>query len=107
MTENEFKKICNRYVGKFGNDEWGFHFENINLITSFYDTGKICKQKKVLCTVTLNNKGFVDVYEKTYEILGGRSRCDVTETVLVEMLKDYNFQLKEKSIFDLLEENKI
>lgn len=114
MTRDEFKEICNQYVGKLIEDKNSIVFSNENLLEYSYndyneETEKIeykTKKRKVLCTFEIKDDLFM-YEEKTCEILGGGSgnmKWWTTEK-LKELLERYGFvKIKNKTIdiFDFI-----
>lgn len=109
MTKEEFKQVCNDYVGtlKEVNDEYNqIIFTNQNRLITYYDNGEVCHDKKVECEIYLGVKGNIGAYEETGGIIGGVGCPPAysTKEVLIQLLKRYNFQkikAKQLSIFDL------
>lgn len=89
-----FKKIASQYECKITEKEDCIEITANNLITSYYESGKIYKQKVVPCFLGLkqygNHENFYG-HEKTHEILGGFATTFTEERFLKE-LKRYNFK---------------
>ena len=102
MTFDEFREITSNYVGKLQEGVNPFSkkpyicFSNVNLLTSYYNNGTICKQEKVYCEIKLNvyDHGIaLTGYEQTYAIKGGFS-TEATIKQLEYNLQRYNFTKK-------------
>lgn len=106
MTKEEFKQTCSNYIGSFKEENGKIRFYNNNRLVVHYSNGEVWVDKKVYCEISLDEKGSLTGYEKTYEILGGFGRAIDSSTIdeLKRQLDRYQFQkikVKQLSIFDL------
>ena len=90
----QFKEIASGYKGEIKEDGERLFIENKNTITSYYQSGEIHRQEKVLCRVGIWGKSlFAD--EKTCQILGGMLGVDFSPDILIRYLEKYGFAKKD------------
>ena len=91
---NKFIEIASNYIGEIKEEGERIWIENKNKITSYYQSGEIHRQERVLCKVGLwGNSLFAD--EKTCAILGGAFGIDFSPDLLESYLKRYGFEEEE------------
>lgn len=106
MTKEEFKQTCSNYIGNFKEEGGEIKFYNNNRLVVHYANGEVWVDKKVYCEISLTERGSLNGYEQTYEILGGFGMPSACSTIdeLKHQLDRYQFQkikVRQLSIFDL------
>lgn len=88
----QFKDIASGYKGEIKEEGDQLWIENKNLITSYYQSGEIHRQEKVLCKVGIYRNRSLFADEKTCSILGGMFGVDFSPEDLIHYLKKYGFE---------------
>lgn len=72
MTANEFRTLIEGYEGVITEDEDDVRITANNVITGYYQNGKVWRRRKVECIAGYSKEmNTLFGEEKTYEILGG------------------------------------
>lgn len=88
-----FLEVAKQYDGEIKEEENRLFIESKNKIRSYYESGEIHREEKVICKVGLwGNKLFAD--EKTCQILGGMLGVNYDNDILVFYLDKYGFNKK-------------
>lgn len=91
---NKFIEIASNYIGEIKEEDERIWIESKNVITSYYQSGEIHRQERVLCKVGIWKNGLFSE-EKTCSILGDACLCDFEPDLLESYLKRYGFEEEE------------